>query len=208
VGRHAARGALDATWAGRASPVPRFRRAVAACVRAACHGWATAVLPEADAPARAAVPSVLHLASAYQPRGQRPVSGASSGSPSRPGTGALNETCGAMPQGDTTREGEEGLPPKRRPSLVTSAPEIFSPQGTHQSESRPGAPPLSLGLLPTRLESRCGQSLIALNAKAAPVKGPLTLGCVVRLAAVQRFAHRFSRGAASSRCTTRAGSSR
>ena len=80
VGRRTARGALDARWAGRAPRFSRLLRAVAACVRAACPGWVRAVLPEAVAPARAAVPPVLHFASA------------------RSGTGALQETCGAMPQ--------------------------------------------------------------------------------------------------------------
>jgi hypothetical protein len=87
--RRVARGAVEATSAGRAPGVPRFRRAAAACVRAARHGWATAVLREAAAPARAAVPLVLRLASAYQPRGRR----AARRDPSRRRTGALSETC-------------------------------------------------------------------------------------------------------------------
>jgi hypothetical protein len=63
VGRQMATAELDASWAGLAPRVPRFRRAVAACVGAACHGRATPVSPPAVAPARAAVPHVLHLAS-------------------------------------------------------------------------------------------------------------------------------------------------
>jgi hypothetical protein len=99
VGRQTAREALDARWAGRAPRFSRLLRAVGACVRAACPGWVTAELPEAVAPARAAVPPVLHLASA------------------RSRTGALQETCGAMPQGRPPASGTH--PACRVPTHVT-----------------------------------------------------------------------------------------
>jgi hypothetical protein len=71
------RGALDATRAGRAPRVPRSRPAAAACGRAAGHARATAGLPQAVAPACAAVSLVFRLeASSFESSWFMPGSGA------------------------------------------------------------------------------------------------------------------------------------
>jgi hypothetical protein len=114
---------------GRAPRFPRFRRAAAACVRAPCHGWATAVLPEAVAPARAAVPPVLHLASATSLVVNVRYLGRRRAAPQGLERARFTKLAGRCPRATPPGRGRRGCPLSAVPVSLHQRQRFFLPRG-------------------------------------------------------------------------------